>query len=225
MYNNNNMSDNESDYAKYSDKDSYSDSNSENENIKSLSASNNKKKIYMKKSSVNVKKSVEIKKMNVPIEGITYFEKIKYGNTITSKLQQCDYCQRFYTGELIIPTTEDDVTICQHCHFTLYYDLSARKEGDEKYANFGISVSSYILNFAKDHNVEKCTKKTNMGGCFLCEYRNGFIIEGINNPELIYKNTADKNQINKSNENKINNDIVFNDYAVINNDDTFVLLL
>lgn len=122
--------------------------------------------------------------LTLTTEGVLYEKKHSYKN-----LSQCTMCQVFYDADTMFMPLEDDLT-CSHCYYWMNYDETSRMNADVKYGILGLCVAKYVLKCNIDHDSTKCTRKTNTGGCFLCEYKIGIKIENILTPEVLYGETA-----------------------------------
>ena len=94
------------------------------------------------------------------------------------KIILCDICEKLYMGDMII-----DI-ICYHCFFWLNYDVSLRNNADD---TNHLTIVEYIIKCKDDHDTSKCTRNTDKGGCFLCDYKLGIPIIDIKNAKLIYE--------------------------------------
>lgn len=87
----------------------------------------------------------------------------------------CVMCQKYYNNDMC--TTQDSQEkICYHCLFSMNYPPEMRNMVD---GTFGLTIVEYILKCSPDHNQETCTYRTDVGGCFLCEYQLGFPIMDV----------------------------------------------
>lgn len=122
--------------------------------------------------------------VEVTTEGITDAQKKTLPHNSVKKLFQCGYCTKWYDESMSTPEAIDDGNLlCQHCYFWTGYGENGRKEVDQRYSAFGITVVNYVLNCHKDHVSEKCSMA---GACYLCEYKIGAVIENIANVEILY---------------------------------------
>jgi len=118
------------------------------------------------------------------------YKKLKY--VIKKTLKKCDMCGKKYTDDMIIDITNNDEYTCYHCFFWINYDLSLRDIADNA---VNITIAEYILKCKDDHNIALCTRHTEHGGCFLCEYKSGFPIINIRNSTLIYQESKDEKEV------------------------------
>jgi hypothetical protein len=106
-------------------------------------------------------------------------------------LKQCDYCTKWFGLNMFIPkTTVNDERQCLHCYFYFSYEpMACRIESDKKYADHGISIVNYVLNCHAQHDTQNCTHSSPLC-CYLCEYKLGMVIDGIENASLLYGTKA-----------------------------------
>lgn len=97
-------------------------------------------------------------------------------------LKKCSFCFRNYNLDMLVDSDSIEI-MCWHCLFWLNYDPNSRKDVD---GNLGMTISDYILKCQDNHNMECCTKRTDQGGCFLCEYKLGYVLPDIKDPWKIY---------------------------------------
>jgi len=102
---------------------------------------------------------------------------LDHGNTQTQS--RCSICGLWYDTFFCIKITPD--VMCWHCLFGINHEKKDKCDGV-----YGPTISDYIILCVKDHDTTKCPRTTNHVGCFLCEFKIGFIIDGIKHPELIY---------------------------------------
>jgi hypothetical protein len=134
--------------------------------------------------------------IEVSTEGITHND-MAYSKLGVSAnlLKYCEMCGKFYSDDMICYTgldkesllknkkQNDDGTMCWHCFFWLNYDVSNRSVSDGVY---GMTIAEYVLKCKDEHNTETCTRRTQHGGCFLCEYLLEFPIIDIRDAHLLY---------------------------------------
>jgi hypothetical protein len=109
------------------------------------------------------------KNITMTIDGILASNSKKLQNLDQYSL--CDVCDKYYTNDLI-DTTDNTFIKCVHCHFFLKYEDFTSKEMTDLEKT---DLSNYVNAYANKHNSKECTKKSDMGGCFLCEYSEGVI--------------------------------------------------
>lgn len=170
--------------ASNNDFDMYSDSDNESENNE-LTENN--------ESSVNLNDSLTFN-----TEGLDDNDQLFKILSSTQKktLKKCNFCFKNYSHDMIVDAESIDI-MCWHCLFWLNYDINSRKDVD---GNLGMTISDYIFKCQENHNMELCTKRTDQGGCFLCEYKLGYILPDIKDPWKIY----DMNKICNDNKGDIN---------------------
>jgi len=128
------------------------------------------------------------------------------GQNIKKKiLHYCNYCNKWFSDELIIPDINSGILKCQHCFFWQNYHMTKRKEADTKYSHIGISIVNYVLNCYDDHDGVMCKKHRQE--CFLCDYKAGIEIDNINNSEILYP-TSNIEEQNRCEIEKIFNKII-----------------
>lgn len=118
----------------------------------------------------------------ISTEGISEEDNIVSNYVRSKNLKKCDVCQRYYSLDMIVDPEGLD-SMCWHCLFWMNYDITCRKDVD---GNLGMCIADYIYKCEKDHNMEICTKRTDQGGCFLCEYKLGYILSDIKDIWKIY---------------------------------------
>lgn len=96
--------------------------------------------------------------------------------------RKCTFCFKNYNVDMFVDYESIEL-MCWHCLFWLNYDINNRKDVD---GNLGMCISEYIHKCQQDHNIELCTKRTDQGGCFLCEYKLGYVLTDIKDPCIIY---------------------------------------
>jgi hypothetical protein len=104
-------------------------------------------------------------------------------------LRQCEFCHKYFDKKDMMITMSAENTVCLHCYFWINYDEGLRQLAD---GQFGIKIVDYILKCSKDHVMDQCQRKTDAGGCFLCEYQLGIKITNIRDPEKIYPDSKKK---------------------------------
>lgn len=111
-----------------------------------------------------------------------------FNSSQQKNLKKCMVCYKNFAHKMVVDS-EAAEPMCWHCLFWLNYDPSSRKDVD---GNLGKTIADYILECHDQHNIETCTKRTDQGGCFLCEYKLGYVFTDINELWKIY----DLNDIN-----------------------------
>jgi hypothetical protein len=104
------------------------------------------------------------------------------------KLTQCSGCARCYNSDMI---TRND-QLCWHCFFWMNYDINARPFCD---GNEGLTIVQYILKCHEEHNEHICTKHTEHGGCFLCEYKLSIPILCVKDEHLLVPEKEEPTEI------------------------------
>jgi len=109
-------------------------------------------------------------------------------NTTTHNIpKQCEYCAKWFDDKMFIPrVTTNDERQCLHCYFYLRREpMSCRIESDTKYSSQGISIATYVLMCHAQHDSKKCAYTSPLC-CYLCEYKLGMVIDGIENADILY---------------------------------------
>ena len=119
------------------------------------------------------------------------YKKLSYATK--KQLKMCNMCGKLYTNDMIFDI--NDIT-CYHCFFWINYDLSLRDIADN---TSHLIISEYILKCKDDHDITKCSRHTDKGGCFLCEYKLGIPIIDIKNAKLIYEEEQKEILVNDDN--------------------------
>ena len=101
---------------------------------------------------------------DVTTEGISDYE-IHNNKLSKNKIKMCNMCNKYYSADMIVNYMEDDQ--CYHCLFWLNHNIESRKQVD---GTIGLEIADYVLKCKDAHIIEKCTRLTDKGGCFLCEY-------------------------------------------------------
>ena len=115
----------------------------------------------------------------VTTEGLSVFELQESGAPQGQHLKGCTCCNKYYRPDMLVPPTPGDdpnESQCWHCFFWMNYSVPMRKQADGKH---GMTISEYILKCKDLHELDKCTRNTDSGGCFLCEYNLGLPIIDI----------------------------------------------
>jgi hypothetical protein len=87
-------------------------------------------------------------------------------------LFKCTTCAFTYQPD-IKSSDENEDNMCLHCYYWIYY---VTRLEDSK-----IPIVDYILKCSDEHEPDKCTKMTDAGGCYLCEYKLGMLLDDIPN--------------------------------------------
>lgn len=112
---------------------------------------------------------------------------------LSGDMMACTFCQRYYAEDMFDP--EDlmddgmmDMLSCWHCFFWMNYEPKLRSQCDG--VKSGMTIANYILKCRNNHVTAQCKRKTNIGGCFLCEHLEGFPIVDIIDGHKINKGEA-----------------------------------
>lgn len=126
--------------------------------------------------------------IEITTDGITDQQLSNLCSEEKKNIKKCGFCFKNYKINMIVDVDTDEI-MCWHCLFWLNYAPDVRKQVD---GNLGMTIAEYILQCHEYHNVDNCTKKTDQGGCFLCEYKSGYVFSDIDELWKIY----DLNKIN-----------------------------
>jgi len=135
-----------------------------------------------KSDEVETKQNSDISD-EVKINGLVY-EDYKKSYKGKGDFTQCSFCVKFFhqqTNGFITQNNEGE-SVCYHCLFWLNYSMELRSTVDGAY---GKTIHDYILECAPIHNTETCSRR---GECFICDYLDGIIIEGIYGSDELYSN-------------------------------------
>jgi hypothetical protein len=114
------------------------------------------------------------------LNGITLEEAHKTTLGLKQQLSQCTHCAKCYykNGANSMVTFEymESEPVCYHCIFWMNYGLTARQNVDGVY---GKTIMEYIIQCKDFHDKKACTRNSNEGGCFLCDYSNRIPIENV----------------------------------------------
>ena len=121
---------------------------------------------------------------------------------IKNKIKSCGLCGKFYEKDMLINEKNKENT-CYHCFFWINYHPSLREIADNA---VDITIAEYIIKCKDSHVLINCTRNSNYGGCFLCEYNLGFEICDIKNKNVLYNNIEENTITDKIN--NINNIII-----------------
>jgi hypothetical protein len=112
----------------------------------------------------------------------------------TGNLKNCMICNKFYNDDMIVDIKFADET-CYHCYYWMNYSMNERKKVDGQDGKF---ISDYINKCKDIHLIDNCKRRSDAGGCFLCEHLLGLPIDGVKNyksnntiNEPMYQDVAD----------------------------------
>jgi len=94
---------------------------------------------------------------------------------------QCVLCGMY--RDISITLIKDGTMQCWDCYFWINYDVGQRENCD---GVDGPCIVDYVLKCSKYHTTP-CKRQTEAGGCFLCDYNNGFDIPKIKNKYKLHK--------------------------------------
>lgn len=120
---------------------------------------------------------------HISTEGV-YGQELKlFGFKKLSDIKQCSICEKYYKLDMIVPNYDQE-SQCWHCLFWMNYSISTRKNVDGTY---GLSIVDYILKCKDIHEIDKCKRNSDSGGCFLCEYNLGLPLTDIKELDKLSK--------------------------------------
>lgn len=95
-----------------------------------------------------------------------------------NELKQCSFCNKFFKQDMLVPVFENknEDAQCWHCLYWMNYSINTRKQVDGAY---GLSIVEYIIKCKDIHEMDLCTRNTDSGGCFLCEFNLGLPITDV----------------------------------------------
>lgn len=111
----------------------------------------------------------------------TDLEYNKMSHAAKKTLKYCEMCGKFYSNDMMIGNEGEN---CWHCFYWMNYDLACRHFSDGVY---GLSIAEYVLKCKDDHDISTCTRRSDHGGCFICEFLMGFPIIDIKDAFLLYE--------------------------------------
>jgi len=119
----------------------------------------------------------------ISTEGITVMSLDEIDKNLAKTIGICSFCQRIFNNDMLIPAEQGIERQCYHCLFTMNYPIKNRVHVD---GTLGLSIADYILKCKDVHVLDMCTRKSDNGGCFLCEYNLGIPITDIKELEKLY---------------------------------------
>lgn len=141
--------------------------------------------------------------LKITTDGIFQYEIPNVNFSKVTNVKQCHWCLVYNLYDVIINSNGENV--CKHCYFCVNYGGSEKERFDfdtKCCEDKGEGIATFILQCYEQHDTKKCVRKP---GCFLCDYKEGNVIKGIVNPDML--GICDtKNKTKKSNENEYNVD-------------------
>lgn len=131
--------------------------------------------------------------VQITTEGTTQYDLSQfYSNIKALDLKQCTFCNKFFKKDMVVPVFDNkgsdnnayDETQCWHCLFWMNYPIPSRKHVDGTY---GMTIVDYIIKCKDVHELATCSRNSDSGGCFLCEYNLGFPLTDVKD---LYKLTG-----------------------------------
>jgi hypothetical protein len=121
----------------------------------------------------------------VSTEGIPGMLYNNVDKNLSKTVALCFLCEKIYMNDMLVPSEINTERQCYHCLFAMNYPVTNRKKVD---GTFGMFIVDYILKCKDVHELDACTKKSDSGGCFLCEYNLGIPITDVKNLEKLNYN-------------------------------------
>jgi hypothetical protein len=103
-------------------------------------------------------------------------------------LGKCIFCTKFYSEDMLIPADKNEERQCYHCLFWMNYAPESRKLVD---GTCGLLIVDYVLKCKDIHLIDDCTRKSDSGGCILCEFNLGIPITDVKDGHKLSNNFAD----------------------------------
>lgn len=128
----------------------------------------------------------EIIKLNVSSEGVMHNNLYNMENK--NALGGCLYCNKYYSEDMLVPADKKDDRQCYHCLFWMNYSVENRKHVD---GVFGMTIVDYINKCKDIHEMDTCIRKSDSGGCFLCEFNMGLPVTDVKDLNKLYYNSND----------------------------------
>jgi len=107
---------------------------------------------------------------------------------LRNSLGHCIFCTKYYIEDMLVAEDKNKERQCYHCLFWMNYAPESRKLVDGKY---GMLIVDYILKCKDIHVVADCTRNSDSGGCYLCEYSVGLIPTDVKESNKLSNNFAD----------------------------------
>ena len=124
----------------------------------------------------------------ISTEGISSLHIYQVENKVMDTIDMCIFCNKYYTEDMLISRDDTDNRHCYHCLFWMNYTIKNRKHVD---GVFGMTIVDYIQKCKDFHEINTCTKNTDSGGCFLCEYNLGIPITDVIDLDKLYSTNND----------------------------------
>lgn len=144
-------------------------------------ADNNDHDDYEEKPLVkHVKEYKYLTVESIPTEGLKVDEMLINQIKPGVKVNMCEACGKYFGENILVHVA--DMLQCYHCFFFMNF-------GNENTINgqIGPTVIEYILLCQEQHE-SPCSHLSDMGGCYICLYKTGCPIEGL---ELLDKSRID----------------------------------
>ena len=135
---------------------------------------------------------------NVSTEGVTDHEYANFSDEQCKQLRQCHICNKYYKLDMMGTENHKDKDdkgkdnfdeICWHCYYWINYAPDVRNKVDGKNGHY---IVDYIQKCKDIHELDKCSRNTNSGGCLLCEFNMGLPIVDIKNYNKLTNTVPDK---------------------------------
>lgn len=135
---------------------------------------------------------------------------------------QCHCCAKYFNKSLIVSDPMMGEQMCKHCMCWLNYEPEKRMEFDMKCVGLsGFCIAEYILTCYEAHDSTKCTRMTDHGGCFLCDYNLNLDIPNILNREMLPKFAVKQQTETKQEEKKIPKKMIVDNDIILKNIEDF----
>jgi len=117
---------------------------------------------------------------SIPTEGLTAEEILINQIKLGVKVNMCEACGKYFGENILVHVA--DMLQCYHCFFFMNFANENTINGQ-----IGPTVIEYILLCQEQHK-SPCSHLSDMGGCYICLYKTGCPIEGL---ELLDKDKID----------------------------------
>jgi len=175
---------------------SKTDKDNDNDIMNEIDEDDVEMKPVKESKKMNKNHNVEIALEHITTDGASADELANVGSDILKSLIHCTFCNFYYKQDMIVPFQKNDDNNnnnnnknnknndeqCWHCFYWMNY--GSRKEVDGKYGN---TIGDYIIKCKDVHEMNKCTRNSDSGGCFLCEYNLGLPITDVIGIEKLKK--------------------------------------
>jgi len=137
------------------------------------------------KDMIDIKDLLPKNNLIITTEGITDVEISIMNMQDKKSLKICECCFKYYSQDMLVSQLVDsDPATCYHCLFWINYGTNIRKDVDG--INGGLTICEYIIKCKDIHETNSCIRKSDTGGCFLCEFNLGMLITDIKDGDKLY---------------------------------------